>query len=563
MTHATPRVLVIDDSSTIRKLVELSVRQLPWLVDYAQTGAEGLERARALEPDTILLDVVLPDLRGLDVCQSLARDERTARASIVLMTGKDERIREQFREHKQVVGYLRKPFTAAQLLEQLHGVAARAPALRDRPRPSALPSDARNTMAQALYTRLKPHLAFIPEWMEQLGSAQPAAFFARKLLSPELIDELVEALTPHLGVRATEQRPSAPFAGSVRGFPLLEILRALAALDQRSGVLELTHAPNRSWLYFRRGALVLVTTDDVSANVPHESDPATPTQRERALDEQRASGKPYLVSLAESGVVPSATLPTVLHELGSRQLARLVDAAELQFSWSEPPTLPLFVEANGRELSLDQLKLEHLRRAPAPEVEPSEAVFERTPGFSRRVRHFSLTAIERSVLALVDGSHPTARICRRTGFGEREVSAVLARLLSVGLVRRVDRARAGHKVVVIDHGEVAEPLRPLLARLPGRWTVVAFPPHQRDLVDAVRREAPGVLVICAGGVPPEALEALAALAENPATRLRTLVVLEDKKQLQVESLLMSGFDHVLVKPVSFGEIERIVEEVHG
>jgi CheY-like chemotaxis protein len=507
--------------------------------------------------------VVLPDLRGLDICQSLARDERTARASIILMTGKDERIREQFREHKQVVGYLRKPFTAAQLIEQLTGVAALAPALPGRPRPSALPGDTRNTIAQALYSRLKPHLAFIPEWMEQLGTAQPAAFFARKLLSPELIDELVEALTPHVGLRTAAPGPSAPFTGAINGFPLLEILRALAALDHRSGVLEVSHPPNRSWLYFRRGALVMVTTDNVTTHVPPEVDLATPTQRERALDEQRASGKPFLVSLAESGVVPSASLPTLLHEFGSRQLTALVDAGALQFSWTEPATLPLFVEANGRELSLDQLKLEQLRRGPLPEPDAAETTYERLSGFSRRVRHFSLSAAERSVLALVDGTHANARICRRTGFGEREVSAVLARLQTVGLVRRVDRARAGRKVVVIDHGEVAEPLRPLLARLPGHWSVVAFAPHQPDLVDAVRREAPSLLLICAGGVPAEVLEALATLAESPASRLRSLVVLEDKKQLQVETLLMSGFDHVLVKPVSFGEIERILEEVHG
>jgi len=64
----TPRLLVIDDSLTIRKLVELSFRTTSFVLDFATSGAEGVAKAAQSAPDVILLDCVLPDMKSADVC---------------------------------------------------------------------------------------------------------------------------------------------------------------------------------------------------------------------------------------------------------------------------------------------------------------------------------------------------------------------------------------------------------------------------------------------------------------------------------------------------------------
>ena len=82
------RLLVIDDSSTIRKLVELSFRGAPFTLEFAVTGAEGI--AKGLQgPDVILLDCVLPDMKANDVCQKLVEDPRGRSARVILMSAKD------------------------------------------------------------------------------------------------------------------------------------------------------------------------------------------------------------------------------------------------------------------------------------------------------------------------------------------------------------------------------------------------------------------------------------------------------------------------------------------
>src|SRR3954470_12479243 len=63
------RLLVIDDSATIRKLVEISFRGSAWVLEFAGTGADGLARAAQGGPTMILLDYVLPDMKAAEVCK--------------------------------------------------------------------------------------------------------------------------------------------------------------------------------------------------------------------------------------------------------------------------------------------------------------------------------------------------------------------------------------------------------------------------------------------------------------------------------------------------------------
>jgi DNA-binding response OmpR family regulator len=112
---STPSLLVIDDSPTVRKLVELSFANKPWKLFYAASGGQGVRLAEELKPDVIFLDFVLPDMTGADVCASIS--SRTATHSrVVLMTAKEERVRSKFSSFPMVVDYVTKPFTPEMLL---------------------------------------------------------------------------------------------------------------------------------------------------------------------------------------------------------------------------------------------------------------------------------------------------------------------------------------------------------------------------------------------------------------------------------------------------------------
>ena len=116
-------VLVIDDSLTIRKLVELSLRGSgikTQLCADAQAGRQSLERNT---PDIILLDYILPDINGPDFLEQLPDEYRNI--PVIIMTAKDPSVREQFNVFEQVSGFLSKPFSQEQLLQKLRSVQVR------------------------------------------------------------------------------------------------------------------------------------------------------------------------------------------------------------------------------------------------------------------------------------------------------------------------------------------------------------------------------------------------------------------------------------------------------
>ena len=120
------RILVIDDSTTLGKLVEIALRGTGCQVDFAVTGSDGVSRARASQPDVILLDYLLPDLRSAEVCRRLREDSATSRVPVVIMSANERSVLEDFRTFSSVVGFIGKPFTAAEIRSRLEGVVRRS-----------------------------------------------------------------------------------------------------------------------------------------------------------------------------------------------------------------------------------------------------------------------------------------------------------------------------------------------------------------------------------------------------------------------------------------------------
>jgi len=119
------RLLAVDDSATIRKAFELILVPAGYAVEFAVTATEGLAKARELRPTLVLLDFILPDMRGSDVARALLLDQRTANIPVVLISTKGAEIRQAYRDIANVVAYITKPFTPDQVLGAVSEVLAR------------------------------------------------------------------------------------------------------------------------------------------------------------------------------------------------------------------------------------------------------------------------------------------------------------------------------------------------------------------------------------------------------------------------------------------------------
>src|SRR5258706_15113964 len=101
--------------------------------------------------------------------------------------------------------------------------------------------------------------------MGALGSSAPAAFSARKLLTPQLVEELLEALAPLLREPGAGKVPAAgsAFEGQLGAIPLFELLEMLCKAD-RSGMLNVGLDGYELYVYLRSGAIVFVSCNDAA-----------------------------------------------------------------------------------------------------------------------------------------------------------------------------------------------------------------------------------------------------------------------------------------------------------
>ena len=129
------RILIIEDDASIRDGLTDTLRVKGYQVDAAECGAEGLERFRQQPPDLVILDLMLPDLDGMEVCRRLKWDEAHRAIPILIVSAKGE-------ESDIVAGlelgaddYVTKPFSPKVLMARVRNLLRRAEQLAESAEP--------------------------------------------------------------------------------------------------------------------------------------------------------------------------------------------------------------------------------------------------------------------------------------------------------------------------------------------------------------------------------------------------------------------------------------------
>ena len=112
------KILVIDDDKDTMRILEAKLTDAGYQVMQAGDGREGLEKARQVRPDLILLDVMMPEMDGLTLLQHLKFDSLTDRIPVVIMTAKGEKMQDLFKM-EGASAYLTKPFVFPELIAEL------------------------------------------------------------------------------------------------------------------------------------------------------------------------------------------------------------------------------------------------------------------------------------------------------------------------------------------------------------------------------------------------------------------------------------------------------------
>ncbi|MCZ7683931.1 MAG: response regulator [Sandaracinaceae bacterium] len=110
------RVLVVDDSATVRRVVGRTLGQAGYEVSLAADGREALDRAQAQVPDLVLVDFVMPHMNGLRFVQAMRQVANLAHVPVVLMSAKADKIGDGFVAQTGALDAITKPFSPEALL---------------------------------------------------------------------------------------------------------------------------------------------------------------------------------------------------------------------------------------------------------------------------------------------------------------------------------------------------------------------------------------------------------------------------------------------------------------
>ena len=128
------RVLIVEDEPDIRELVVHHLKRDGYLVSAASSGEEALRQVQAAAPDLVLLDLMMPEMDGLEVCRRLRQDPATVSLPIVMLTAKGDEVDRVLGLEIGADDYIVKPFSPKELLARVRAVLRRS-----RPAPGGAP----------------------------------------------------------------------------------------------------------------------------------------------------------------------------------------------------------------------------------------------------------------------------------------------------------------------------------------------------------------------------------------------------------------------------------------
>lgn len=119
------KILIVDDEAPIRELVRYNLEKEGYGTVSAENGTEALRLARSENPSLVILDLMLPDMGGLDVCRVLKNDTKTMAVPIIIVTAKTEDADIVAGLELGADDYVTKPFSPKVLIARIKSVLRR------------------------------------------------------------------------------------------------------------------------------------------------------------------------------------------------------------------------------------------------------------------------------------------------------------------------------------------------------------------------------------------------------------------------------------------------------
>ena len=483
-------VLVIDDSPTILKVVQLVLTKAGFQITTAPDGEAGLSTAREKKPDMILLDFVMPRMNGYQVCRALAAEDPLKDIPVVLMSAKGDQVGERFVKVMGIVDYITKPFSpeaitavvqhtinkyarrrpgdAEHALPLIHGaneitasgVNAEAAREAEAARKQAV-VEIRDGIVQAVAARVAglfslADAAADDEDPDQVPTARGAgaptaqvptdasaiADAAKAALDDATLSGILALVRPGLFDGGADE---AVLQGDLRVVPIAEVLQLLQ-LQAQSGILQVARAKGKVDVFFRQGKIDLAAAHGVSeefllGRFILDNELMSRADLDAFLKSRPPGSKLLGAQLVKLGYISEIDLKQAISRQTCELIYEILRWNFGRFTFRATRDLPPIAVDASLGLDVEGILMEGFRRVDEwhlieREVDSFDVVFLRNEDAVAQMGRGRLTREELSVLELVNGKNTVKDIIRSSRMGSFEVTKMLYRLLSIKLIRR-------------------------------------------------------------------------------------------------------------------------------
>jgi CheY-like chemotaxis protein len=450
------RVLVVDDSPTVRRVVSRTLAQAGYTVTLAADGREALEHLAVETPALVLVDFVMPTMNGLRFVQALRQIRNLQNVPVVLMSAKADKIGEGFLAQTAALDAITKPFSPEALLAVTGNAIARgaaatasesgealpAPRVGSDPPPGEQIEQPPNEVAETAASSIAEQLTrFVAEGADANSAAALEARLARAS-SGELF-----ALARSIAALVPGSEGEGALEGRLEHVPLGDVLQVLTQ-QRQTGVVEIAKQPSR------RGRTISVCLRDGSVQL------ALATEAEAEFQLGR-----YFV---REGLVDREDLERIGRQRGHRR--GLLGAHLLRLGYISPDDLQRALIQQTSELIYEALRWRRgryrfVRFASRPEADEAHLglpiasilmeglrrvdewrlIEEQIPSFDavprrdaealRSVDVMRLSPDERGVLESVDGERTVREIVEQVRMSSFDAAKVVFQLVTSRLLR--------------------------------------------------------------------------------------------------------------------------------
>jgi DNA-binding response OmpR family regulator len=435
------KILAVDDSLMLLSFVKEVLIEANYDVTSASTGEEAVREAQSNLPDLILLDFILPDMRGDEVCRRLLENPGTATIPVVYMSGYGAELQASRSENSNVIGFLNKPFTSDLLIKT---VETHMPRKSEEPEPTKpKPPEPKPTAEADFSVEQEPVYREASEVGPEIITQAPETPWWTPAPATDFPAEAPAAFEPPAEQSYIPDETvtgGAYFSGDTRFFSLNRALQIIAS-QKLTGILRFFWDKQPVELLTQNGQVLFATSRDVELYCPET--PITlsnvdPDRIEAARVQQQETGCPLFITLAQENLISQEPAIQLVQHHGQKLFAELWSAPCVRFSFQQG-SLPDFATAIAGDLDVDQWALATLRFVQFPELgdrayyDPASVPAYTRDGFER-VQNLRLTVAEAQFASQFNGMRSVQQIAKNLRLDLKFASVTLFRFLALEIV---------------------------------------------------------------------------------------------------------------------------------